>query len=403
MAGNKKNILYVSNVCDDELFNYVLKNAFVKPSQAAQKFQKLLLEGFALNKTDITAMSVLPVDKGTIKQRFFNISNKFVKNIQYKYLPILNVLFIKDILIFITAFYNILKWSFMKKDKLIINNVLNLTVTVSSLIISKILQIKCIAIVTDLPVYMGSNSGADKFKMRLYKKLASYFMLKYDGYILLTEHMNDILNKNNKPYMVMEGMVDDKISSILNGRTIISESKKPSILYAGSLHRKYGILNLVNAFVKLNNPNAELIIYGSGDLELQLKEISSKHTNIKYYGVVENEIVTKELENATVLINPRPITGEYTKYSFPSKNIEYMASGTPLITTKLPGIPEEYYPYVFLLDGDTEDDILNLLVKIFNYSSDELGAIGLRAKKFVLEKKSNKTQTGRILDFANSI
>ena len=44
---NKKNILYVGNVCEQELFEKIFSFANTKPSQAAQKFQRLLLEGFA--------------------------------------------------------------------------------------------------------------------------------------------------------------------------------------------------------------------------------------------------------------------------------------------------------------------------------------------------------------------
>ncbi len=403
MLGNKKNILYVSNVCDDKVFNFVLENSIVKPSQAAQKFQKLLLEGFVLNDAEVTALSILPVDSGTIKQKIFYINNIIANKIYYKYLPILNVIFLKDILIFAFTLINFIKWSICEKNKLVINNVLNLTVSISSLILSKIFRVKCIAIVTDLPIYMGSNMGQDKIKIKIYKKIASFFMLKYDGYILLTEQMNEVVNKNYKPFIIMEGMVDFNIELSEHNGTCKFFEQKPKIIYAGSLHYKYGLMNLVNAFIKLNNPNIELHIYGSGDLESELIEISATNLNVKYFGVVENRYVTKELESALVLINPRPVNGDYTKFSFPSKNIEYMVSGRPLITTKLPGIPKEYYPFVYLLEGDSEIDIYQMLIKIINCTNDELTSLGQTAKQFVLENKSNKNQTRRILEFAKSI
>ena len=35
-----------------------------------------------------------------------------------------------------------------------------------------------------------------------------------------------------------------------------------------------------------------------------------------------------------------------------------MACGTPLLTTKLPGIPDEYYEYCYTLDDETVDGVI---------------------------------------------
>ena len=45
-------------------------------------------------------------------------------------------------------------------------------------------------------------------------------------------------------------------------------------------------------------------------------------------------------------MNPRSADAEYTKYSFPSKTIEYLATGVPVVMNRLPGIPEEYEYFV---------------------------------------------------------
>lgn len=92
---------------------------------------------------------------------------------------------------------------------------------------------------------------------------------------------------------------------------------------------------------------------GMRDFEDELKNICKRHSNIKYFGVIPNDyVVNKELK-ATILINPRPTNEEYTKYSFSSKNMEYMVFGTPVLTTKLSGMPEEYYPYVYLFKDES--------------------------------------------------
>ena len=115
-------------------------------------------------------------------------------------------------------------------------------------------------------------------------------------------------------------------------------------------------------------------------------------------GVVPNSEIIKAELNASLLVNPRPTHEEFTKYSFPSKNIEYMASGTPLLTTKLPGMPEEYYPYVFLIDDETTEGYFHALAEALNKTDDELFEYGAKAKSFVLDKKNNRKQARRVIE-----
>ncbi|MBP3927161.1 MAG: glycosyltransferase family 1 protein, partial [Clostridium sp.] len=84
--------------------------------------------------------------------------------------------------------------------------------------------------------------------------------------------------------------------------------------------------------------------------------------------------------------------------SFPSKTMEYMASGTPVLTTVLPGMPKEYHPYVYLLEDETADGISEMLKKVLGNSEEDLFRKGMEARRFVLEQKNNVIQAQKILD-----
>lgn len=45
--------------------------------------------------------------------------------------------------------------------------------------------------------------------------------------------------------------------------------------------------------------------------------------------MVPNSGVLKAQSESEILVNPRNDNNEFTKYSFPSKVIEYLGSGTP--------------------------------------------------------------------------
>ena len=172
------------------------------------------------------------------------------------------------------------------------------------------------------------------------------------------------------------------------------------MIYAGGLYERYGLKLLVDGFIQADVENTELWLYGNGPFVESLNTYCENHPNIKYKGIrPNNEVVEAELK-ATLLVNPRPTQEEFTKYSFPSKNMEYMVSGTPVLTTILPGMPKEYYPYVYLFDkGETTEGYAEVLRNVLTLPNEELHEKGMKARTWVLENKNNIKQAKRIAEF----
>ena len=227
------------------------------------------------------------------------------------------------------------------------------------------------------------------------KKLSDFVIRHCTDYVLLTQAMNDYLNPKGKPHVILEGHSD-----------IAMERQEPSLarktsprvcMYAGGVSKQYGLENLVKGFRKADLPDARLEIYGPGDYVQELSRIAAEDSRIFYGGMLLNaEIVEREMA-ATLLVNPRPTGEEYVKYSFPSKTMEYMSTGTPVLTTVLPGMPKEYHPYVYLLEEETADAIAEKLGQIFAQPADALFEKGMKAREFILKEKNNVTQAGKIL------
>ena len=243
-------------------------------------------------------------------------------------------------------------------------------------------------IVTDLPDMLSGS--------RFSKGLANFVIRHCTHYVLLTEAMNGYLNKSGKPYVILEGHAD-----ITMEERIPSPEKKtaPRIcFYAGGVSKRYGLGNLVEGFRKAELPNTRLHIYGPGDYVKELQQIAAEDDRVFYGGMLLNTQIVEKEQEATLLVNPRPTDEEYVKYSFPSKTMEYMASGTPVLTTVLPGMPTEYHPYVFLLEEETSEGICNMLQEVLSHSDEELFRKGTEARRFVLEQKNNVIQAQKILE-----
>ena len=397
-------ILYISSVCSPKVLEYIFNTAIIKPGQAIQKFHRLLIGGFSKNKEicEIEVLSSLPISPNGHTRKIWNIKTDRWHGVSFNYVFTLNIPIIKNLIVFILTFSKVLFWRFknLKEDKIVISDILNISVFWSAFLACKMTKQPIAVIITDLPVHMVSDSRNLSFFKRVYLQLGSFIIKHVDYYIGLTEQMNVEVNPLGKPFLVMEGLVDEAILSL--NHEVIPYKEKKIILYAGGIYEKYGVKKLLDAFVDLKDENYELHIYGDGDLEDAMTNYTELDTRIHYFGVVPNSVVVQELFNASLLVNPRPASEEFTKFSFPSKNMEYMVSGTPLLTTVLPGMPKEYHEYVYLLEDESLEGFRNTIQEILSKSSTELNAFGKKSKDFVLNNKSNVIQAKRIINFLNS-
>jgi len=264
-------------------------------------------------------------------------------------------------------------------------------------------KINVTLIVTDLPEYYDlADVGIFRKTLR---KIYSYFIYKnlsrINSFVLLTEQMKTKLEVGNRPYIIVEGIAD--ISSVKRQKESLQKFKNDEkiILYTGTLHYKFGIKTLLEGFKLIKDNNYKLWICGVGEAEEEIKKLSKKDKRIKYYGYVVKSKIEELQKKATLLINPRPNIGEYTKYSFPSKTIEYLLSGTPVLMHKLDGIPDEYDDYLFYFDGQTSNDIASKIKEICEKSEKERNVFGKRAFEFIKKNKNNYVQAKKIMKMIN--
>lgn len=392
-------ILYISTSSSERLINQIHQETGCNPGYAMQKFNRLLIKGLIASDVTVSTLSNPPITRSVSSKFIIRLKKEEENSIQYQYVPILNIPIVKHLFVILYAFFFVLFWGIKDgRNKTIICDVLNVSVCLGALLATKINQVQSVGIVTDIyGLMVGTSKNIfNRFISCCAHYIHDLYVTSYDKYILLTEQMNERVNPKRKPYIVMEALCD---SSLQNQEpTPVHKANPRTVLYAGGLYAKYGVKMLVEGFVKANLKDTKLVLYGSGSYEEELSEICRKHVNVEFRGVAPNEIVMEEELKATLLVNPRPTSEEFTKYSFPSKNMEFMASGTPLLTTKLPGMPKEYYPYIYMFDNETVEGYTKTLENVLSLSAEELQNKGQDAKVFVLQEKNNIYQARRILE-----
>ena len=123
-------------------------------------------------------------------------------------------------------------------------------------------------VVPDLPEFMSHQSSLiKKIGKKVDRAIINLCLNRIDCFALLSPYMRDKLPIQNKPWVLMEG--------IFNTHTIprnVAKCKNRVILYTGNLSRKYGILELLEAFTSIDKENYQLWICGRGDGDTEVKE-----------------------------------------------------------------------------------------------------------------------------------
>lgn len=177
------------------------------------------------------------------------------------------------------------------------------------------------------------------------------------------------------------------------------DSEKISIMYSGVLDLRYGIHELLDA-MNLLDERYELWFTGDGNAVPLIEERAKNDKRIKNFGYLPSrQDLIKKQKEATMLISPRSTEEEASKYCFPSKIFEYMVSGNPVISTRIGGIPDEYFDYLIPIEKINAEDIATAIKQVGMMPKNDRKRLGNDGKQFILENKSNTAQVNRILKF----
>lgn len=380
-------IIYLSKTCSKKEFQKLYEKSHIKPQQQDQKFHQMMIDGIHLNGAHVTAISSRPINRLNLKKVFFTHHKDIEEGISYIHLGFINFKFMRQFTLFMNTviylFFSLIK---SRKDTYLIVDPLNYSLSMSALFISNIFRIPLIALVTDLPNELEGSS-------KRFKKVTTKLLKKYHQFIFLSEYANDQINIKQRPYLIIEGMVYPDMLHVYPDDEIFT------ILYAGNLSKTSGIELLIEAFNNLKLESAQLKICGDGELSSYVKEEALKNNDIIYLGTIPNKEVMVLESKAKLLINPRRSSDKQTLYAFPSKIMEYLLSETPVLSTRLKGIPSSYEPYITYVKEESIEGFMESILYFYEMDNDKRKELGKKGRAFVLECKTNNIQAKKVIEF----
>lgn len=372
-------------------------------SIAGNKMQVGIVKGLhKILGNDLRVLTVYPIAAYPKEKDIFIKRNilKITERIESVSISFVNILGIKQITQVLGVFIelkNIVKNN-DEKIKLICFNAFPYT-ALPTIAISKIYKLDSICILADLPIEVIKRNFLGKVLRCIDTILCKWCIKQFDKLIVLNEEAIKTY-ANDKPYIVIDGGFDiDDMNDIKLDNTNKRKIEAPIMLYSGALIEYNGIKNLVEAVKRSINKNYTIEIYGDGPLKDYVDKESKYESRIKYMGNIPNDDMMKRQKEVDFLINPRPVNDLVSKVTFPSKIIEYMLSGTPVITTKLNGLTKDYNRYLNYFDGDSIEALSNGLDKITNKDYNNLLDKSIKGQTFIINNKNWDRQCEVIYEF----
>ena len=376
--------LYVGYYVDDKTFTEILDRKINNMSFARQKFEYNIIRGFHEQLgDDVSFVSYVPTDGSLEIPNTSSIEDAIVTHIAIQKSSVGSL---------VSAYKRFKNYLIsMGEEKLKGLRVLMYAVIPpfeqALLTLKKKYGIKIVTICSEVPELRRYGNSLPSW---LKKKVLTHYNEQFDGYVLFSGAMKEVVRTENKPCLVMEGIAPDI-------RSTPKAEKKNIVMYAGGLASDNNIPLLIECCQQVPELD-EVWICGVGPDEERIKEMADKDSKVKYFGRVPNEKVLEMESQAKVLVNFRNPNEKLTRYSFPSKILEYIASGSMVMSTRLVGIPEEYFEYVIPVDITDRSAIIACLVKVFSLQDKEYIDCCLEAQTFVCNK-NYKAQTKRVIEF----
>lgn len=393
-------VLFLGGVFDDSHNNEIIRKTRTYVEYAANNFQKKIIYGLQQNNIPLEVVSIPFL--GAYPTAYSDIYFSGFKNMQndmsgYKYYPFNNIY----------GYRNISRYRAAKKglcDFIKIDNEQKLIIVytphtpfiaAANWAKRKDPRIKICMIVPDLPQYMNLSKNVSP----IYRFLKDIDLKKFtkenksvDSYILLTEQMAEALNVGNRPYRVIEGIYE-ATTGLKNKQKGIT-----TIVYTGKLNLAFGALNLVKAFHSIANPRIRLVICGSGEAKDEIAQIAANDSRIDFKGQVTSDEARKCILDGDILVNPRPNNSVYTKYSFPSKIIDYLATGNPVVAFELDGMPQIYRNFLYYIPKNTIESIAQTIQKVIDADQKEISKKTNDALKYINTKLSREEVAKSIIE-----
>lgn len=401
-----EDICFIGGVIPKEQFEVLRQKTRAGFQFAANNLQESLILGFDFHNVSIEMISVpfIPSYPSGTDLLFYKGSAKNNR----RYLSFINLPLIRELHRSLAIFYHLVFRKVGKPNRNFFVYSMSMSLLLPVVFYSFFYRKSTISLyILDLPEMMNFNKKKNFF-YSAFKKLEVAFLKvllkRVKFFFVVSKHITEALDLPSERTLVVEGVSSESdvfstCEDSINGCDDFFLSKYKYVFYSGGIFQSYGIEILLDAAALAVDTDIKFVFCGKGDFVEKIISASEINLNVIYLGEISTESVVRLQRYALCLVNPRDPKQTFTKYSFPSKILEYMKSGRPVVSYRLPGIPDEYFKYLIDPGVYNADALFISILKFYNNDPTWSDSLGKKTKEFVECYKSRNVITGKILEF----
>lgn len=168
-----------------------------------------------------------------------------------------------------------------------------------------------------------------------------------------------------------------------------------AFLYTGLLGAHAGIDLLLKAFREVSVPDVELWICGKHPSAEFLRSVEEDR-RVRYFGAVSEKELEALSDRAAVFANPRPVKIRESDFNFPSKILEYLSYGKPVVSTWTPGLAPEYRDVLVVAEGDGPGELARAMESVLGWDPGRRAAYRERVAAFLERDRLWAVQAARL-------
>lgn len=173
-----------------------------------------------------------------------------------------------------------------------------------------------------------------------------------------------------------------------------------AIMYCGALSKYGGVELLIAAFRQVRSSGAELWLCGHGGSG-EVEEACKSDRRISFFGKVDDERLRELSTRAAVFVNPRPPGLQASDDNFPSKVLEYMSYGKPIVSTWTRGLAPEYRE-ILLITQENPRAMATAIERALEIDPGSREVLREKTAGFI-EKRLWSAQARRLRDFVDEL
>ena len=176
--------------------------------------------------------------------------------------------------------------------------------------------------------------------------------------------------------------------------------REPIVLYAGTKATEGGLDLLLDAWQHIRRTNVKLVICGQGRSS-RLTRTARRNSTIRDVGLVSERCLRDLTAAASVLVNPRPPSCGENRFNFPSKLLEYISSGKPVVSTWTAGLASSYRELLIVADPPTPQSLAGAIERGLDLTATQREEQQARVARVIREGGSWQSRTQLLLEWCN--